>query len=632
MNPTFRRRLLSLFLLAAPVVFLTLLFRDGLKCWFVADDFAWLGLLRQVNNGHDLLRVLFEPAAQGTVRPWSERGFFVLFEYLFGFDNLPFRLMCFATMGTNLVLLNRIVRRIADSELAGFVAAICWAANTALMIPMTWSSAYNEPMCSLFLLSALWLFMKFAETGMRRFWWCQLVVFTLGFGVLEINVVYPALALAYALFVVPPASRRRAAVSLWPLFVVSTVYFFWHRAVAPIPTSGPYAVHVDARIFRALALYGKWSLLPVDWAAFGHSVAVGKCLLWIGIAGVLTLLTLEIRRRRPTVLFFIVWYLATLVPVLVLPDHHTDYYLTMPLIGLSMLFGFGVTCGVREFGGWRWLAFVPLFAHLYAMIPVSLSAARWSLDRTRPIRGLVLGAQAAQLKHPGKTIVLNGVTAGAYMDSIGQGALTALGLDTVYLTPESGAAIGSDGGTADLEKTVLDPDLMLHAIKMEQVVIYSVVGDHLRNITEVYERSAPGRAYDRLPIRVDAGNPLYSWLLGPTWLPPQSGIRWMPARATVRIRAPESANSKLELEGFYPAEQLKRIPRVLNVSVDGIPVGEIKIHDPESGFTRLFNLPASVTNASLGKDSVEVELEASPVDVLGGQEYGMVFGKIAIRP
>jgi hypothetical protein len=106
----------------------------------------------------------------------------------------------------------------------------------------------------------------------------------------------------------------------------------------------------------------------------------------------------------------------------------------------------------------------------------------------------------------------------------------------------------------------------------------------------------------------------------------------MPARATVRIRAPESANSKLELEGFYPAEQLKRIPRVLNVSVDGIPVGEIKIHDPESGFTRLFNLPASVTNASLGKDSVEVELEASPVDVLGGQEYGMVFGKIAIRP
>jgi hypothetical protein len=64
------------------------------------------------------------------------------------------------------------------------------------------------------------------------------------------------------------------------------------------------------------------------------------------------------------------------------------------------------------------------------------------------------------------------------------------------------------------------------------------------------------------------------------------------------------------------------------VSVDGIPVGEIKVHDPEGDFTRLLDLPAS----GIGKDSVEVELEASPVDTLGGQEYGMVFGKIAIRP
>ena len=622
-----RGRWLALFFYAAPVIFMVVLYRDGLKCWFIADDFAWLGLLRQIYTPHDLFRVLFEPAAQGTVRPWSERGFFLLFEYLFGFDNLPFRMMCFATMAANLVLLNHLTRRITHSPLAGFIAATCWAANTALMVVMTWSSAYNEAMCSLFILFAMALFIRFGETGNRRFWWWQLVVFNLGFGALEINVVYPALATAYALFAAPIEKRRRLLVSLSPLFVISTAYFLWHRAVAPIPITGPYAVHVDSRVFRALALYGKWSLLPVDWVAFGHSATAGKWILWIGITGISALIISETRRHRTTILFFIFWFLITLAPVLVLPEHHSDYYLTMPLIGLGMLFGFTVTCGVRDYGGWRWLALIPVITYLYGMIPISLSATRWALDKTRPVRGIVLGAQAASEKHPGKAIVLNGITIGLYLDSIGQGAFTALGVDNVYLTPESGAAIGSDGGTADLEKSVLDPNLMWHAIKKDQVVIYSVVGDHLRNITEVYELSAPNRPYDRLPSRVDVGNPLYSWLLGPSWLPPQSGVRWMPGKATVKVRGPESAGWHLQLDGFYPAEQLRRIARVLKVSVDGIPVGEIKIHDPESDFSRLLDVPPS----AIGKDSVEIELEAAPVDTRDGQDYGMVFGKIAIR-
>lgn len=627
-----RGRLISACLLAAPPLFLILLFHDGLRCWFVADDFAWLGLLRQIHEPRDLLRILFEPAAQGTIRPWSERGFFILFEYLFGFDSLPFRILCFATMSLNLVLLSRITGKLTGSELAGFTAATVWAANAALMIPMTWSSAYNEPMCACFLLSAFFLFLRFAETGERRYWWWQLVVFSLGFGALELNVVYPALALAYALFAAPQAKRRTLAVSLCPLFLISTVYFFFHRAVATIPTTGPYVVRVDGQILRTLLLYGKWSLLPVDWSAFGHSVLAGKCILWIGIAGIVVLLALEFRRRRPTVLFFAAWYLATLAPVLVLPQHLTEYYLTLPLIGLGMLFGFGVTRGVENLGKLRWLALIPVFAYLYGMIPISLAASRWSLNKTDTVRGIVLGAQAAQEKHPGKVIVLNGITAEKYQDFAGQGAFAALGIDTIYLTPESGVALGSDPGAADPEKTVLEPAVLAHAIKKDQVVIYSVVGDHLRNITKLYELSAPGSWYDRMPSRVDPGNPLCSWVLGPSWLPPQSGIRWMPAKATVLISPPQSPGSKLELEGFFPAEQLKRVPRVLKVSVDGFPVGEIKIRDPESDFSRLFNLPAAVIEASSHKSLVEIELEAGPVDVIGGQEYGMVFGKIAIRP
>jgi hypothetical protein len=246
----------------------------------------------------------------------------------------------------------------------------------------------------------------------------------------------------------------------------------------------------------------------------------------------------------------------------------------------------------------------------------------------------VLGLQAAREKHPTKTILIDGLTKDMYGDSIGQGALIPLGMNNVYLTPETAHVLESSTDRADTETTVLDPDITLHAIKKDELVIYSVAGDHLRNITEVYERSAPNRSsapvssMDRLPSRVDAGNPLYSWLLGPTWLSPESGVRWMPGHATVRLRGPDQAGAKLEVSGFFPAEQLKRAPRVLKITADGLPVGEVIIHDPESSFDRLLGMPNSLT----GRGSVEIGLEATPVDVRGGQEYGMVFGKIAIRP
>ena len=73
----------------SPALLCLVLYREGTTAWFQTDDFAWLSLRRQVHNWRDLATALFAPMAQGTIRPWSERGFFLLFEWLFGFDALP---------------------------------------------------------------------------------------------------------------------------------------------------------------------------------------------------------------------------------------------------------------------------------------------------------------------------------------------------------------------------------------------------------------------------------------------------------------------------------------------------------------------------------------------------------------
>jgi len=612
----------------APVLFLFWIFQDGFDCWFIDDDFAWLGLIRQLARPHGLLLSLFEPAAQGTIRPWSERGFFLLFETLFGIDNYPFRIAAFATMALDIALLAWVMRRITGSRIAAFIAGMVWAANTALMTVMTWSSAYNEAMCAGFLLGALALFIRYAETERRRYWWWQLAVFALGFGALEINVVYPALAAAYALFIAPPERRRVLLRSVAPLFAISVAYFVLHSAVAPVPRSGPYVVHVDWRVFRAMALYGKWSLLPVDWEAFGHSRLLGKIIIWTLVAGIAAIAAIEVRKRRIVALFFITWYLATLAPVLVLPEHHSDYYLTIPLIGFAMLCGWGAARAVLEFGARGLVAALPLAAYFIGMIPISRSATHWALLKTEPVRGLVLGVQAARRTHPGKTVLLDRIPASVYTDSIAHGAFYPMKIDDVFLTPESKDTIRALPDTADPEKTVLEPEAAWHAIVNDQVVIYSLSGNHLRNVTEAYERSAPNRFSDRLPSRLDAGNPLYSWLLGPTWLGPESGVRWMPGSAEVRLRGPESPGSKVELEGFYPREQLNGATRHLIVTVDGVEIGDQKISDPSGDFRRTYALPES----SIGKAEIRIGIRVEPVERRDGQEYGAVFGKISVRP
>ena len=63
-----------------------------------------------------------------------------------------------------------------------------------------------------FILLAFRLFLAYIDTGQRKYWIWQWVVFLLGFGVLELNVVYPALAAGYALVLRAPAFSKDAAI------------------------------------------------------------------------------------------------------------------------------------------------------------------------------------------------------------------------------------------------------------------------------------------------------------------------------------------------------------------------------------------------------------------------------------
>jgi hypothetical protein len=245
----------------------------------------------------------------------------------------------------------------------------------------------------------------------------------------------------------------------------------------------------------------------------------------------------------------------------------------------------------------------------------------------------VLGALAAQKAHPDKTIVLDGITSALYDDAIAESAFYPLGLDYVYLTPDAGVNIRPTVNAELLPKIALDPVIMKNAITHDEVVVYSIVGDHLRNITEAWERST-GERYlvdgksAGGPRRVEIGNPLFAFLLGPEWFRLESGIRWMPQRATVRLGG-SRVEDKLVLEGSCSDRQLQAGPLHILVSVDGISLGSTEISGTEHDFHRLFAVPPSLA----GRDSVQVAISVDHVlHEPGGRDLGLVFGTVAFEP
>jgi hypothetical protein len=612
-----RQRSLTAILYFLPVVFLFTVYWYGLKNWFEQDDFAWLGLHHQVYSFRSFLTAMFEPMAQGTIRPWSERGFFLLFYKVFQANALPYHIAVFATQTANLILLALIMRKLTGSAVAAVLAPILWTANSALLTPLCWVSDYNQIQCGFFLLTAFVLYLY------DRYW-LQFAVFLLGFGALELNIVYPALVLSYVLTC---RFTRERVLRTVPLFLVSVLYYALHTAWAPRQSTGVYALHFDRALPATLWTYWVYAFAPVN----AHQPLATVIFFTAAIAGFVLYQAWQ-GRRLP--LFFLLWFFITLAPTLPLRDHISDYYLALPVLGLGAIFALALGTASKPV---RFAALAPVAFYLFIHIPLNRFGAHWYFSHTRAVRNLVWGVRQAQQLHPGKTILLTGVSDDLYLDSFAHSAFLMLDIPDVYLSPESAPQVlRLDPGNENAPSYILPAGPTVHALLQENLIVYSAAGERLRNVTSLYERTAGERfgwnTVNNVPTRLDAAAPIMAYLLGPTWYSPEGTFRWMPARASFRIGVPKTAgtsegNFHLLLSGYCPPEQVQSGPLTLTLLVDGKEISATTISKPETSFTRKFNLPRDL----VGRESVEVTLLVNRTLSRSGIPLGLAFGVFEIR-
>ncbi|MBK9168191.1 MAG: hypothetical protein IPM24_12095 [Bryobacterales bacterium] len=603
-----------------PPLFGLLLYWQGLNVWFQQDDFAWLGLSRHIETFSDVWTMLFTPMAQGSVRPLSERAFFSGFYELFGLDPLPFRIAVFITQAANVALLAALARRLGQSAAVGFLAPFFWLANPALVQLMTWTSVFNQALCAFFLLTAFTCWVLYLDTNQRGYFWGQWAAFLLGFGALELNVTYPALALAYTILF-----RRERWRATLPLFVPSLAYAVLHRINAPAEIPANYRMHFDTSIAATLWQYWQMALgvgRTPEYFAIPAWLPLTATLVLTGALLGFALWSWRQGRREPA--FWLAWFAITLALYLPLRDHVSDYYLTVPLLGLSALGAGAVAAGWRAGWSGRLAGLSLAVLYLGTAIPVTAIGVAWSHDRSRACEWLVAGAARGRDLHPDRTILLTDVDDTLFWGCMIDSPFRLVNVSDIHLAPEAAAKITPHPEIGDTGPFTLPAAAVLQGLDRGNVVVYSAAKRRLRNVTGTYEAEARSKLKADIPRRVDVANPLLASWLGPEWHPVDQGGRWMPHRATLRIAGPRRTGERLHVSGYCPPQQLERGPLRLRIRAGGVPLGEATLPEPTVEFA--LTLPDKLT----GEEAIEIELEVDRT-ISDGRELGMVFGVFEVR-
>jgi hypothetical protein len=592
------------------------LYWPGLWTWFYMDDFAWLGLRLSIFTWRDLLDALFAPKAQGTIRPLSERLYFLSLEKLFGLESLPFRVVAFATQLLNLWLILRLVERVTGSRWGGVAAGVIWVVNSALASAMSWTSAYNQILWPCLLLSACharWTWLETGNPRARRWEW---VFFLLGFGALELQVVYPAIAAALTLLY-----RRERWRDLPPLFAVAAAYAVFNRMIARPAGGSVYKLHWDAEIVATLGTYvrmatGIWrpdlyreaekEWLAVEWFLGAAMVAAA---IWF------------LRRRDRWAAFGLIWFLAVLAPVLPLKNHISPYYLTVPVLGLAFAAGAAV---VRR----PWVAAIPVLVYLAASGYWSRRTVDYNCNRAETARVLFEGVREAAEIHPGKAILLTSVSSEQYWSGINDDPFRLVPGLRLYLAPGGDANIERHPELGDPARFVLPGPAAREALDNRQAVVYTPTGGKLRNVTAVWRMLARERWGGELATDVDAGLPLLASQLGAGWYPAEQGFRWASGEASLRLGAPRAAR-ELAVTA-YRGDDTTRGPVTLVLSVNGSEAGRWVVEPGVATLEAAAPLPPQVDRSK----PVDVRVRIFPVlgrDVTGDRELGLAFGRFTLR-
>ncbi len=439
--------------LCAPALCMALFWRT-LFTWFRTDDFSLLSLASSVHDLPSLRYALFQPVAQGTVRVLSDRLFYLVPYSLFGVRAGPFHVCILLTWFIALGLAAEIGTRVAGSRAAGLAAALLLTTSPILVTPLAWAATYEVVLCTFFALAALYARIRWLETGATGWRAAEWILFLLGFGAQEGIVMYPAAAVLYTWAVARRNVLKKGERSVFALFIPAFAFAAVHLFLIPKQPSQAYTVAVDMRMPGTLMMYVRMALGPERFEARKILASVlAAFLIW------------RLWRRDWAALFAAGWFLLWLAPVLPLPNHLADYYLTAPMAGLAWLGGWALVAA--------WKAGIParigsaalVTLYLINGIPAIQAETAWYLDHTSRMRLAFRGMEELGRQQPDAIVIFKGVDNDLFQTGFQDNPSRLAGLSQAFLAPGSEKGIVAREDLGGIKSLIISPDDALRAIE-----------------------------------------------------------------------------------------------------------------------------------------------------------------------
>jgi hypothetical protein len=431
-------------------------------------------------------------------------------------------------------------------------------------------------------------------------------------------VVLPGILLAYCLLFRPELWRRTL-----PFFAPALLFVFAHWKLIPKETRPEvYRMYFDASMLESLALYWRMMLGSVKLTDLVPDAAsLSEPALWIvSVASLGSALWASWKRDwRP--LFYLLFSLALIAPMLPLRDHRSDYYLAAASLGFAMLLGSLPVLWLGWAGRVGYgLSFAVLLMYLYPSWLVQQATINWYLETSYPVRTLLRGMEQAIKLHPDKLILLTQLPEEVYLNSMDQDALRLVGASRVRFAPGEGP-VGSKYRIAPASAQV--------AFSKEAVIVYAFEPRQLRDVTRQWERGKALSLAGGLSPFISSDEPAFDDQFLSGWYPPDKGRRWMGARAEVRLGGPFSSKSILYVEGYCPESVFDSAPQPLALEV--LLPGHAPVRLPVNKGS--FSVSTPVPPDLWAVETLQVVLRSTHTVHPPGEsrDLSFVFGSVGVR-
>ena len=326
----FHDRKFSYLLIFAVVV---ILYHSSLKYYFFADDY---GFIEKATHGFSYYNIFcVDFFKRHFYRPLTSGVMYAISYNFFKLNPLGYRIVCLVLFILNNCLVYEIARRLTKKRELAFITSLFYVTRGAHAQSIYWIAAgYQELGMAFFVLCSILLYLQFIHHKNKLYYLSSLMCSIFALLSKESSLILPLLIILIDIYVNginTSFDLKTLLLKAAPFLIVTMLYFARVYIIVNIAAGGYGGFYK-----MNFSLYTLWeNILFYITHSVNTSVETFMACILISLA------VLKGENRKYTI-FSITWFFIGVLPFVFLEAHSRPYYLSVSLVGFSLLLSIGI--------------------------------------------------------------------------------------------------------------------------------------------------------------------------------------------------------------------------------------------------------------------------------------------------